>query len=464
MRRLACIVSDRTTRRKFDNAQFSDCGSSLAVSNGNLTFTTTTYGSNASLECYAGYDANQTTISCLDTGSWETPTCTIKDCGSSLTVDNGKLTFTNTTYGSTASLVCNAGYDANANNVTCLVTGTWYPPLCTIKDCGSSLTVSNGVLTFTNTTYGSNASLACDTGYDANTASIGCLDTGSWETPTCTIKDCGSSLTVSNGALTFTTTTYGSNASLVCDTGYDANTATIGCLDTGSWETPTCTIKDCGSSLTVSNGALTFTTTTYGSNASLVCDTGYDANSATIGCLDTGSWETPTCTIKDCGSSLTVSDGTLTFTTTTYGSNATLVCDKGYDANAATIGCLDTGSWDTATCTITDCGTPSLTNGALAYTTTTYLSDANVTCDKGYTASDDTTKCKANGSWKTVSCDPVDCGSTLPTITNGAATLDDSAQTTYLSTASVTCESGFTPDKSSLNCKANGAWSKAICS
>jgi hypothetical protein len=56
--------------------------------------------------------------------------------------------------------------------------------------------------------------------------------------------------------------------------------------------------SDCGSSLSVSNGNVTFTTTTYGSNASLVCDTGYETTKALLGCLDTGSWETSTCTIK----------------------------------------------------------------------------------------------------------------------------------------------------------------------
>jgi hypothetical protein len=57
-------------------------------------------------------------------------------------------------------------------------------------------------------------------------------------------------------------------------------------------------LSECGSSLSVSNGNVTFTITTYGSNASLVCDTGYETNKASLGCLDTGSWETSTCTIK----------------------------------------------------------------------------------------------------------------------------------------------------------------------
>jgi hypothetical protein len=57
---------------------FSDCGSPLNVTNGNLQYIATTFGSTASLACDRGYDGNGT-ISCLDTGSWETPPrCSIK--------------------------------------------------------------------------------------------------------------------------------------------------------------------------------------------------------------------------------------------------------------------------------------------------------------------------------------------------------------------------------------------------
>jgi hypothetical protein len=58
---------------------FSDCGFPLNVANGNLHYIATTFGSTASLVCDRGYDGNGT-IRCLDTGSWETPKqrCSIK--------------------------------------------------------------------------------------------------------------------------------------------------------------------------------------------------------------------------------------------------------------------------------------------------------------------------------------------------------------------------------------------------
>jgi 7-keto-8-aminopelargonate synthetase-like enzyme len=47
------------------------------VINGNLSFTATKFGATASVICDNGFVANQSTISCLDNGSWETPTCII---------------------------------------------------------------------------------------------------------------------------------------------------------------------------------------------------------------------------------------------------------------------------------------------------------------------------------------------------------------------------------------------------
>jgi hypothetical protein len=62
----------------YESNHSSDCGTPLNVTNGNLQYIATTFGSTASLVCDRGYDGNGT-ISCLDTGSWETPQrCSIK--------------------------------------------------------------------------------------------------------------------------------------------------------------------------------------------------------------------------------------------------------------------------------------------------------------------------------------------------------------------------------------------------
>ena len=56
--------------------------------------------------------------------------------------------------------------------------------------------------------------------------------------------------------------------------------------------------KDCGPNITVADGKVTFSTTTYRSIANVSCNVGYDVGSDSIQCLSSGSWEIPTCTIK----------------------------------------------------------------------------------------------------------------------------------------------------------------------
>lgn len=54
--------------------------------------------------------------------------------------------------------------------------------------------------------------------------------------------DCGSS----NGSTTFhvgDTISYGAFANVSCDTGYNASTEVVRCLETGTWESTSCLLK-----------------------------------------------------------------------------------------------------------------------------------------------------------------------------------------------------------------------------
>ncbi|XP_060590254.1 sushi, von Willebrand factor type A, EGF and pentraxin domain-containing protein 1-like [Ruditapes philippinarum] len=187
------IVCLKTGKWQKSICTIKDCGPIKKIVSGRVILDktkTSTYGATATVKCSPGYRANQEKIVCLDTGKWETARCKIKDCGTPKNVTNGNLHFIGTKFGSTASLVCDKGYDGNGT-ISCLDTGSWEtPPRCSIKDCGTPLNVTNGNLNYIGTTFGSTASLACDRGYDGN-GTISCLDTGSWETPpNCSIKEC----------------------------------------------------------------------------------------------------------------------------------------------------------------------------------------------------------------------------------------------------------------------------------
>ena len=59
-----------------------------------------------------------------------------------------------------------------------------------------------------------------------------------------------------------------------------------------------CFFIDCGTNITLSDGSVTFGKTTFGSKAKIKCNKGFVANKGSVKCLASGHWETPTCTIK----------------------------------------------------------------------------------------------------------------------------------------------------------------------
>jgi hypothetical protein len=60
-------------------------------------------------------------------------------------------------------------------------------------------------------------------------------------------------------------------------------------------------------------------------------------------------------TIKDCGDPPTVHHGTVTLIdnfNTSYKAEATLVCEKGYQASSGRLLCDETGYWESIACTL----------------------------------------------------------------------------------------------------------------
>ncbi|XP_053378091.1 sushi, von Willebrand factor type A, EGF and pentraxin domain-containing protein 1-like isoform X2 [Mercenaria mercenaria] len=448
-----------------------DCGSLPSISDGSvrLDSTATTFGSTATVSCNIGYDPSVATIRCQASGAWDIAACTIKDCGTLPSISDGsmRLDSTTTTFGSTATVSCNIGYDPSVATIRCQASGAWDLAACTIKDCGTLPSISDGSvrLDSTTTTFGSTATVSCNVGYDPSVATIRCQASGAWDLAACTIKDCGTLPSISDGSvrLDSTTTTFGSTATVSCNVGYDPSVATIRCQASGAWDLAACTIKDCGTLPSISDGSvrLDSTTTTFGSTATVSCNVGYDPSVATIRCQASGAWDLAACTIKDCGTLPSISDGSvrLDSTTTTFGSTATVSCNVGYDPSVATIRCQASGAWDLAACTIKDCGTlPSISDGSMRLdsTTTTFGSTATVSCNVGYDPSVATIRCQASGAWDLAACTIKDCG-TLPSISDGSVRLD-STTTTFGSTATVSCNVGYDPSVATIRCQASGAW------
>ncbi|CAH1787620.1 unnamed protein product, partial [Owenia fusiformis] len=176
--------------------------------------------------------------------------------------------------------------------------------------CGALGAPSNGSLDGTSgNTIGDLIVFSCDTGYTLSGSSIRtCQSDGNWSgtATVCTIVDCGALATPTNGFQTGTTTTYQSVITFGCNTGYTfSGSATRTCQANGAWSGTTafCTIVNCGTLATPTNGAITSTTgNTYLGVINFECDCGYIlSGSASRTCQSTGAWDgtATVCTVRD---------------------------------------------------------------------------------------------------------------------------------------------------------------------
>ncbi len=112
-----------------------------------------------------------------------------------------------------------------------------------------------------------------------------------------------------------------------------------------------CSPVDCGALSAPANGSVTTPTTTYTSVATYACHSGYNLTGTSLrACQSTGLWSdaAPTCTPVDCGSVGLVAPrhGSVSFTTTTYGSSVTYACNPLFVVSgAATRSCQASGTW-----------------------------------------------------------------------------------------------------------------------
>ncbi|XP_052810469.1 uncharacterized protein LOC128238517 isoform X2 [Mya arenaria] len=440
-----------------------------------------TYGASANVTCESGFDASIDQVTCLSNGSWSEASCLPKDCGPVESIPNGQTDLndpSNTTYGAAANVTCNSGYDASIDQVICLSNGSWSEASCIPKDCGPVESLPNGRIDLndpSNMTYGASANVTCESGFDANIDQVTCLSNGSWSEASCLPKDCGSVETISNGQIDLndpSNTTYGAAANVTCESGFDASIDQVTCISNGSWSEALCSPKDCGPVETIPNGQIDLndsSNTTYGASANVTCNSGYDASIDQVTCLSNGSWSEASCLPKDCGPVEIIPNGRIDLndpSNMTYGASANVTCESGFDASIDQVTCLSNGSWSEASCSPKECGhVETIPNGQIDLNdavNTTYGAAANVTCDPGFGASKDQVTCLSNGSWSDASCTPKDCGP-VQSIPYGQIDLNDPTNTTYGTAAYVTCDSGFDASIDQVTCLSNGSWSGAFC-
>jgi hypothetical protein len=289
------------------------CPALTNPSNGSVSAPTRNRGETAVYSCDTGYRlTGSKTRTCQADGTWNLtdPTCTIVDCGALTDPANGSVSAAPTTYGSTGTYTCQAGFGlVGTSPRTCQADGTWSDtaPTCGQSYCPTPPSPTHGTVTTTATTVGSTGTYACSAGYTlSGTATTTCQSDRTWSgtLPTCTAVDCGKPLGTAYGFVSAPITTYGSTATYSCAPGYSLDSpATVTCQANGAWsgKVPLCNPVDCGPIATPDNGTVNVTASTYGSTATYKCNTGYASTDPLIRtCQADGTWTgvLPTCAIQ----------------------------------------------------------------------------------------------------------------------------------------------------------------------
>ena len=301
-------------------------------------------------DCLVGY---------LDDGG----TCAPVDCGSAPAAPSNATValVTSTRFGGVVTYSCSAGHSTTgtpgtADTVTrrCGADGTWeaLSGTCAPVDCGTNpAAAANARFTGVDrTTFGGTASYACNDGYrvtgeSVSTYGVTCGADGVWSTgATCEAVDCGTLSNPANGSVsTPTGVEFNDVATYSCNTGFtrSSGSATRTCQVTGVWSgsAAVCSPVDCGAPPTVTNGSRTFTSTTFSSTASYSCNSGYTrSGSGTLTCSAAGSWGTPpTCGDTNECTSGSVCTATGNICTNTIGSWQ-CSCASGYSGTTVTGG------------------------------------------------------------------------------------------------------------------------------
>ncbi|KAI8491498.1 hypothetical protein Bbelb_306980 [Branchiostoma belcheri] len=324
---------------------------------------------------------------------------------------------------------------------------------------------------------------------------------GATKHPECRLVDCGGeSENLADGKLSSNSTTYLSEARVVCERGYLPRHPLLTCNATGHWDKPAqCDPVTCSPPEDPPHGSYLCQGHVFSDRCDVICDVGYlPETDHALGCSWTGNWtafrrgnttemenavsaggerytsivhirgmvnasidvvipQTLTCVIADCGSISIPAHGDVTCTGTTYGETCHLTCQKGYERlgqDNFTCECYQLWSGEPE-CIPVSCGSPpEFPNTALQCASGhSYGNTCGVTCADGYEGTNHrSVVCHSSGNWSLqegalqpvvggpdLFCQKKDCGN-LTSPANGSLTCSG---TRYQDSCRLTCEPGY---------------------
>ncbi|KAL4224907.1 biological adhesion [Mactra antiquata] len=225
-----------------------DCGTPISIPNADISMP---HPQTVLYTCHYGFILNGSAVlACGANNEWPPrPICTPIDCEQPTSVAYSTINVTSTLFGGTAFYTCDVGFTLiGTADRNCAGDGNWTsaPPVCSLVDCGTPSTINNGSVNFGNTTYQNSANYSCDYGF----VLIGqpthvCEENGLWSHPsTYCVIDCGVPPNIAHGGTVIYNTTFdGSIATYDCNLSCEMsgpNQTT--CLSDGLWNN---TVTNC---------------------------------------------------------------------------------------------------------------------------------------------------------------------------------------------------------------------------
>ncbi|XP_077904066.1 sushi, von Willebrand factor type A, EGF and pentraxin domain-containing protein 1 isoform X2 [Ictidomys tridecemlineatus] len=360
--------------------------------------------------------------------------------------------------GSKVSLFCDPGFQMVGNPVQyCLNQGQWTQPLphCERISCGVPPPLENGFYSAEDFHAGSTVTYQCNNGYYLlGDSRMFCTDNGSWNGISPSCLDVDECAVGSD--CSDHALCLNTNGSYVCS-----------CIPPYTGDGKNCAEpKKCKAPGNPENGHSSGEMHTVGAEVTFSCEEGYQLVGATkITCLESGEWNhlMPNCEALSCGAPAIPENGGIDGSLFTYGSKVIFRCNKGYTlAGEKELSCLASGSWSHSSpvCELVECSSPeNIDHGKLNLSGLTYLSTASYSCERGYSLQGPSLiECTASGSWdrRPPTCHLISCGEP-PALKDAVIT---GSNFTFGSTVTYTCKEGYTlvgPD--TIECLANGKWS-----